>query len=164
VEADVVVEVEVEVKAEVEPEPLNGLFEIPSTLSLKTAPLIWDTSSDERKLVVELSLLFADEHLELGRDILCGMNDDVRELSLALEIKRAWVYAIKLLFSYEWRDLKTNTFYLHPLKRKNVYCGWATCIMWLGYLHNVSGLPAYCGWATCILWLGYLYNVAGLPV
>jgi hypothetical protein len=33
------------------------------------------------------------------------------------------VYAIKLLFSYERRDLKTNNFYMHPLKRKKVYCG-----------------------------------------
>jgi hypothetical protein len=54
-----------------------------------------DKSSDEKKVVVELSLPFTDEHLELGRDILCGTNDDIRELSLALEIKRACVYAIK---------------------------------------------------------------------
>jgi len=128
VEAEVDVEVEAEAAVKVEPEPLNWLFEIPSTLSLKTDPLTWDKSSDERKLVVELSLLFADEHLEIGRDILCGTNDDIRELSLALEIKRACVYAIKPLFSYEWRDLKTNNFYMQPLKRKNVYCHWVTCM------------------------------------
>jgi hypothetical protein len=90
-EVNVEVEVEVEVEAKAEPDPLNGLFEIPSTLSFKTAPLIWDKSSDEKKLVTELSLLFADEPLELGRNFLCGTNDDVRELSLTLEIKRASV-------------------------------------------------------------------------
>jgi len=94
-EVDVEVEGEDDVKVEadvkVEPEPLNGLFEFPSTLSLKTAPLIWDKSSDEKKLFIELSLLFADEPLELGRDILCGTNDEIREPSPALEIKHACV-------------------------------------------------------------------------
>lgn len=82
-------EVEVEADVKVEPEPLNRLSEIPSTLSLETAPLIWDKSGDEKKLFIELSPLFTDKPLELGRDILCGTNDDIRELSPTLEIKHA---------------------------------------------------------------------------
>jgi hypothetical protein len=65
-------------------------------------------------VVIELSLPFADEPFKLGRDILCGTNDDTRELSLALEIKRVCTYAITLLLSGEWWDLKTNNFYMHP--------------------------------------------------
>jgi hypothetical protein len=45
-----------------------------------------------------LSLLVADKPLELGRDVLRGTNDDVRGLSLTLEIKRVSVYEIKLFF------------------------------------------------------------------
>ena len=42
-------------------------------------------------LFIELSPFFADEPLELGRDILCGTNDDICELSPTLEIKRVCV-------------------------------------------------------------------------
>jgi hypothetical protein len=36
---------------EVEVEAPNGLFEIPSTLSLKISPFIWDETGGEEKLV-----------------------------------------------------------------------------------------------------------------
>jgi hypothetical protein len=49
-------------------------------------------------LVAELSPPFVDEPLELGRDILCDVDDGVRELSLTLEIKRVCTNVITQLF------------------------------------------------------------------
>ena len=129
-EEEVEVGVEVEVDVNVEPEPLNGLFEIPSTLSLITVPLIWDKSSDEKKLFIELSLPFADEALELGRDILCGTIDDIREPSLTLEIKRACVYVgdKTVLFLMTGEMWKPKDF---------------MCIYLKGRKYIVAGLPVY---------------------